>query len=155
VLEVVEEQADHLRSQSAIEHHQRGFVVERHRAIVEVHGPDRRPLPIDHERLGMQRGRLPFIDPHAREGFLEQRELTFEFITRALRIAAPIVMGTFHEPMRDLNPVLNDGFKCFYGVRVFWCKTRKKPARCLSRFERAEVFDRLGLDATSRAPSTS
>jgi hypothetical protein len=53
VLEVVEEQADHLRSDPENAHHQRGFVVQRHRSIVEVHRADRRPLAIDDEHPGM------------------------------------------------------------------------------------------------------
>src|SRR5207248_1528465 len=54
VPQVVEKDRVHLRTERRVQDHERRFVIERHRAIVEVHRPDRRPQPVSNDRLRVQ-----------------------------------------------------------------------------------------------------
>ena len=64
ISEIVDEDSIHLLAHCSIQHHESGFVVERHRSIVEVHRADGEPLAIDDECLRMQGRGLPFVHSH-------------------------------------------------------------------------------------------
>ena len=66
VLQVIEKDLIHVMTDRSIEHHQGRLVVERHRAVIEVHRAHGGPLAVNDERLGVERAGLPLVEPYAR-----------------------------------------------------------------------------------------